>query len=474
MSDHGIDYTPPPTVGRMIASEAFYNFIVGPVGSAKTTGILFKILYHASRQKPGPDGKRRTRWVVVRNTAPQLKDTTINSFMTWFKPGQAGKWVSGRMMFVFEFGDVYAEVLFRPLDTPDDVSRVLSLEVTGAILDEFVEIPKEVVEALSARCGRYPSPHEGGPTWWGMWGASNPGNEDNWWYDWLDVDDRGTRPKNLRFFQQPPAFSPRAENIDNLPGGIEYYHNLCEGKSKEWIKQFVEVQWGFSLSGKPVYQTFNPDLHVAKEPLAVNPHKPVVIGFDAGLTPAAIFGQQDAHGRVLVLDELTSENMGAKRFCRELLLPKIRERFSDNPLSIVCDPAANHRAQTDERSVLDILEQELGIEADMASSNALPDRLDAVERYLNWLTPAGPSYLVDKRCSTLIRGFRSGYHYTIDRKGAVAPKPDKKNPYSHPHDANQYMCLGFTDVLREQRLDDKFPGLALNTGGNMSSYTRWS
>ena len=55
-----VNYEPPPTVAGFISSEKFYNFIVGPVGSSKTTGLLFKILYHAARQTPGPDGIRRT------------------------------------------------------------------------------------------------------------------------------------------------------------------------------------------------------------------------------------------------------------------------------------------------------------------------------------------------------------------------------------------------------------------------------
>ena len=473
MNGLSVEYTPPPTIRRMIRSESFYNFTVGPVGSGKTTGILFKILYHAARQEPGPDGYRRTRWVVVRNTSPQLKDTTINSFMTWFKPGIAGRWIASRMMFVFEIGDVVAEVLFRPLDTPDDVNRVLSLEVTGAVLDEFIEIPKEVVEALSGRCGRYPSPQEGGCTWWGMWGASNPGNEDNWWYNWLDVEGRGEQPANLRLWEQPSGFSKETENLENLPGGRGYYENLCVGKSQEWIKQFIEVEWGFSLAGKPVYQVFDPAYHVAKGPLQFRRDRSIVIGFDAGLTPAAIFGQQDAHGRILVLDELVSENMGATRFCREMLLPKINQRFTHNEISFVGDPAMDQRAQTDEKSVRDVIEEELGIEVDAAPTNNLVERLDAVERYLTQLTSAGPAYIVDPRCHTLIRGFRSGYHYRIDTKGKVAAKPEKNSMYSHPHDANQYMCMGFNEVLHERKIKDDFPDLVTANGGAMGVYTRW-
>ena len=442
-----IDYRPPPTVARFIKSGDFYNFIDGPVGSGKTTGILFKILYHAVRQRPSPDGVRRTRWVIVRNTLQQLKDTTIKSFFMWFQPGKAGEWRVTDNQFTFKFGDVHAEVLFRPLDSPDDVGRVLSLEVTGAVLDEFVEIPKAIVESLSGRCGRYPSKKDGGPSWWGMWGASNPGNEDDWWFDWL----YDGRPENMSFFEQPSGFSPDAENLENLPGGREYYLNLAKGKSPEWIKQYIECKWGYSLKGKPVYRTFNPDLHVARSPLIYNPHMPVLMGFDAGLTPAAVFGQQDSWGRVLVLRELTSENMGARRFSKELAGPLINREFPGCDLSGVADPAASQRAQTDERSVRQVLEAELGVKVRPAASNNLPDRLGAVEDGLTRLTEQGPALIIDPSCKALIRGFTGGYRFAVNTKGRVADSPEK-NKYSHVHDALQYMMMGFArDAVREAR-----------------------
>ena len=454
-----IEYTPPPTVSEFIESEQFYNFIIGPVGSAKTTGILFKIVYHATRQRPSPvDSIRRSRWVVVRNTLPQLKDTTINSFMTWFKHGEAGRWISSTNTFVFKFGDVEAEVLFRPLDTPDDVSRVLSLEVTGAILDEFVEIPKEVVEALSGRCGRYPSAKDGGPTWWGMWGASNPGNEDIWWHKWLyddwegDVD--GSEKRNtLAYFEQPSGFSDDAENIDNLPGNRGYYENLAKGKSAQWVKQFIEVRWGYSLRGKPVYNAFSPDVHVAKKTLIYNPRLPVYMGFDAGLTPASAFGQLDPHGRLLLLGELVSDNMGARRFCREMIVPYIARRFPGCELIVAADPAVNQRAQTDERSVAQVLREELQVPVKPAFSNTLVDRLGAVDDYLTRLVDGVPAFLIDpNECRVIIRGFTSGYRYPVSNKGIKGDSPEK-NAYSHPHDAVQYLCMATkTEVSRAARL----------------------
>lgn len=443
-----IGYKPEPIAASFIASNKFYNFIVGPVGSAKTTAILFKIVRHALEQAPSPvDGKRRTRWVIVRNTAQQLKDTTLNSFFTWFKDGVAGRWKATDKVFEMKFGDVEIEIMFRPLDTPDDVSRVLSLEVTGAILDEYVEIPKQIVESLSARCGRYPSAVDGGATWWGMWGASNPGNEDDWWYTWLYDE----RPSNMEFFEQPSGFSPLAENLNNLPGGVGYYENLKEGKSKEWVKQYIEVKWGYSIRGKPVYTSFSPSMHVSEKPLIYNPDIPLVIGFDAGLTPAAIIGQQDPFGRVLILDELTSENMGAQRFCREKLKPLLNRKYRDALIQLEVDPACKQRAQTDEKSVAQILEAELGIKARGADSNTLVDRLGAVDNLLNRLVEGKPGYLIDPSCKVLIRGFTSGYRYPVNNKGVKGDSPDK-NAYSHPHDANQYLCMAFErNAVRDAR-----------------------
>lgn len=460
-----INYSPEPTAQAFILDERFFSYILGPVGSAKTTAILFKIVHRAQLQRPSPvDGVRRSRWVIVRNTQPQLMDTTLKSWFTWFPDGAAGQWVSGTKTFWLKFGDVEAEIMFRPLDTPEDVRRVLSLEVTGAILDEFVEIPQAIVEALSGRCGRYPSAKDGGATWYGMWGATNPGNEDNWWYKWLydpwDGDYDGTdKDKRLGFYVQPSGFSPLAENVKNLPK--DYYPNLAMGKTEAWIKQFIEVQWGYSLKGKPVYRSFNPEIHVAKQPLRYNPHQPLVMGFDAGLTPAGVFGQLDPHGRLLVLGELTSENMGAKRFCTEKVKPMLVQRFPQPQLQIAADPAVRQRAQTDERSVAQIVEQQLQVRVRPASSNALVDRLGAVEDYLCRLTDMGPALLIDPSCTNLIRGFKSAYRYSISNKGQVADSPEK-NEASHVHDAMQYLAMAFkANDIRDAR---RRTGMAVSFG----------
>lgn len=473
-----INYTPPPTVRTFLKhhlpGQLFMDWIVGPVGSGKTTGIFFKLVYMAKLQQPGPDGIRRSRAVIVRNTLPQLKDTTLNSWFMWFKDGQAGTWQATNYKFILRFDDVECEVLFRPLDTAEDIARVLSLEVTFAILDEFVQIPRAIVDALSARLGRYPSAKDGGATNWGMWGASNPDTEDNWWYEYLHNekvvfkstgDEDGDKMKRamqagdqpderiVTYFKQPGGFQEKAENLDNLPGGRGYYLNQAKDKKRAWVKQFIDAEWGFSASGMPVVASFNRDIHVAKQPLQYNQFLELVIGVDPGLSGSGlVFTQEDLDGRLLVLGELVQENMGMERIVTDRLKPYLRRRFPDAKVVIAPDPAAAQRSMTNERAVVDILKRHF--EVRIEANNRLPLRLDAIDYFATRLTEAGPALLVDpEECPRLLRALSGGWRYAVDTKRGVARGSEpEKNEHSHVGDAFGYAAR------YHHKLDQRYGG----------------
>jgi hypothetical protein len=154
----------------------------------------------AGMQAPGPDGIRRTRAVVVRNTLPQLRDTTLSSWNYWFKNGSGRRLGSDPM-------EVHAQVRRRRVRgavprrsiRPAGRRRVLSLEVTFAIIDEFVEIPKQIIDALSARCGRYPSCDHGRRHQLGHVGIIQP------------VAPRttgGTSTSTISYYSHPPGDDP--------------------------------------------------------------------------------------------------------------------------------------------------------------------------------------------------------------------------------------------------------------------------
>lgn len=472
-----INYTPPNTISRFIKDylpgELFYDWIVGPVGSGKTTGIFMKLVYMAGLQQKGPDGIRRSRAVIVRNTSTQLRDTTLNSWFTWFKDGQAGQWRATEKNFILRYGDVECEVLFRPLDTPQDVARVLSLEVTFAIIDEFVEIPQAIIDALSARCGRYPSAVMGGATNWGMWGSSNPSTEDNWWFDYLHNAPGVIQPgegvslhhrivfdtRNTRYFLQPSGFSPAAENIENLPGGKGYYLNQAKNKTDAWIKQFLEAEWGFSVSGKPVVGAFNARVHLSSKPLRFDPNLDLIGGYDPGMGGSAmIFGQEDLEGRLHVLGEIVTAGVGASRFINERLRPFLNRGMPDlqpGRFTIAPDPAANNRSPNDETTILQTIKRHYPVAIE--TNNRLPLRLDAIDYFCTRMVYGMPSLIVDEQaCPMLVRALKGGWRYALDNKEQIretgsGARPEK-NAYSHPGDAFGYLCRHFhRQVLKNER-----------------------
>lgn len=432
-----IDYTPTLTVQKFMASDAKMRVLMGPVGSGKSVACCFELIRRASMQKPDARGIRRTRALVIRQTARQLVDTTIKSLLDWFPPGVCGQYMRTTKTFFFKVGDVECEIMFRALDDSDDVANLNSLEVTFAWMNECRDIHPDIVDALSKRIGRFPSKKDGGPTWHGMWGDTNPPTMDTWWFYQLE----GLSPKDgvsplrngWKVFKQPSGRSPHAENLENLPEG--YYST--EGRSDEYIRVYIDGEYGLSSAGQPVYKYFRPDYHMAKQPLKfiANGVRPIVVGMDLGLTPAAVFGQLDPRGRALIFAEAVSFDMGVQRFARTVLKPLIYERFPGVPILIVVDPAGTQRAQTDERSAVDILKAE-GFKVIPARTNSISARLNAVDDFLMRQVDGDPALLIDPGCTALKAAMMGGYRFKPKGDGEI-----EKNKASHVAESIQYFCL---------------------------------
>ena len=62
-----------------LKDNSFFRGIRGPVGSGTSSACCVEIFRRASEQQVGQDGKRRSRWAVIRNTNPQLRTTTFET-----------------------------------------------------------------------------------------------------------------------------------------------------------------------------------------------------------------------------------------------------------------------------------------------------------------------------------------------------------------------------------------------------------
>lgn len=440
-----LGYVAPVTVSRFMRNDARSRVIMGPFGSGKSSGCVVEVVRRAMMQARGPDGYRRSRWAIVRNTMPQLRDTTMKTWFEWFPDGSIGNWKETGKTYYITTGDVRAEVMFRALDDEADVKNLLSLELTGAWINESREIPQVIMDALDGRIDRYPSRREGGhgPTWCGIWADTNPPEEDSYWWtiiEGLTSEGKPTEDNGWVSFKQPSGLSTLAENLDHLAPG--YYVNLAKNKAKEFVKMYVHGQYGTSRAGKAVHPSFSPDEHIAKEYLQGDPHRILVIGADFGMTPAMTLKQQDAFGRVLTLREIVTEEMGLKRAIKERLKPMLRNEFDGFKYFITGDPSGGNRSQNDEATCKTIFADAGFKKIKFAKSNNPIKRVGATDSFLVMRGEMGPMYLIDPRCSYLKRGMRGGYHYPISRKGIASDSP-LKNIFSHVCEAGQYADMYF-------------------------------
>ena len=446
--------------------ETFFRGIRGPVGSGKSVGCCIEVFRRALGQAKGPDGIRKSRWAIIRNTNPQLRTTTIKTWLDWFPEEDWGKFTwSVPYTHHIKKGDIDLEIIFLALDRPEDVKKLLSLELTGIWINEARELPKSIIDACTMRVGRFPSMRDGGPSWTGVIADTNAPEEDHWWpimSGEVPIPDHIPReqakmlvtPDNWRFYTQPSGMEEVRNEEEELENYIpnksaenqanmmkSYYPNLIQGKTKSWIDVYVMNRLGHIQDGKPVYPMFAPDVHVAKEEIPVAAGIPVYVGVDFGLTPAAVFGQK-VRGRWLLQSEIVAIDMGIVRFA-EVMRNELATRFAAAGEAIIYgDPAGDFRAQTDESTPFHIL-RGAGLRAFPTHSNSVDLRLEAVSSQLTKMVEGKPVLLIDRRCPTLIKGFESGYAYKrMEVSGErYADKPDK-NMFSHVHDAAQYLFLG--------------------------------
>lgn len=462
-----IAYEPPgPVIAAFLASRAFVRGIRGPFGSGKSTACVIAILQHVLEQRPDSQGVRRSKWAIVRNTYPELKTTTI---ATWHEivPPNVGHWVAqGPPTHTLE-GDLddgtkyHAEVMFLALDSPADVKKLLSMNLTAAWVNEAREIPQSVIDGLTGRVGRYPSEADGGSSWSGVLLDTNPPDTDHWWYVLAERDvsspssseliasidrtEEELREKGLlaegqrlfEFFAQPSGLAADAENVGNLKAG--YYTRLQAGKSEDWIKVYVRGEYGFVMDGKAIYPEYSDSLHCAKEPLRPAPLS-ATIGLDFGLTPAATFNQRLPNSRIITFHELVSERMGASRFA-DVLAPEIAKYPRITSWDIVGDPSGDIAAQTDETTVFQVLRAK-GIHARPARTNDFTARRDAVGNALSRLIDGKPGLMISPTCHRLRKALSGGYclRRVMTANEKYRDKPDK-DMHSHVAESQQYALI---------------------------------
>lgn len=456
---------------------------MGPIGSGKSSMCIMELLRRAMQQEPDRNNRRRTRGLVVRNTFGELKSTTIKSCQMWWEG--LGRFIyDSPIRFECERtlpdGTILDfQVVFIPLDRPDQVGKLRSLEVTFAWINEAVLVPSAALQVINGRIGRYPKVERDtngkrtyGPTWRGVILDTNPCSEKHWFHDlfvkrkgvdeyeklalkYANDNDEPYQSVGFRFFEQPGGIvkvedlegnvtyepNPNAENLENLDGGQLYYLNQLAGADEDYITTMLMGKFGATFDGKPVYPQYKDSEHFTSQVLRPVRALPIIVGMDFGLNPAAAFTQLEATGRLIVFDELVAFDVTFDEFLADMLLPRIASHYAGFQLRVIGDPSGTNRSALSTQTVYDKLAAH-GIACSPAVTNDFIMRRDSVAGFLGKRS----GLLIGAGCSWLRDGFKGGYRYAAYKGSSTAfrKEPDKIGEgakYTHVHDGLQYAGL---------------------------------
>lgn len=467
------DYKPTESGLKLHQCNSYLKMIVGPYGSGKSCACAVDVLACACAQAPAPDGIRYSRVGVVRSSYPELEASTRRSLIE-VMPIECGRIAASgspmKGLYYIPLPDhttVQLELELWALKGQEAYDKLRSCNWTFAWINEATGCTPDVYNAVTGRVGRFPPQSLGGVTWGGTmmdFNMPTPGS-------WLDTYIKNPQPNWTVIWQPPAAFkkedeygrvyyeiNPDAENLRNLGSreegdppdfsdhdkGMRFYRNQIDAQLKLGRFDIIDNQYCMMdvpiVDGKPVYPGFSMAQHVSKMELKPMPHGEVIVGMDqSGIHPAAVILQYQ-QSRWCVLDEIYAENEGFENFLHGMLVPLLRQKYTENDIIAAIDPS-NERDSWQAITPKQRLE-ELGIQVAPFGTNNPRTRIYAVERMLNQ-TVGG--LLVNKECELLIRGFSHEYRYRRMRVsgtiGAVYTPTPEKNDASHVHDALQYAVL---------------------------------
>lgn len=473
-------FTPPgPKAEGWLYSHADVALIIGPYGSAKTSSGCMKAIAETRRQFPSKrDQCRRALCVAIRQNYRRMADTLIPSVREFF--GTSAHWTGGSSqppeMWVrwHEAGDAHElTIKFRAFQDQAIEAFVRGFQPSFWWANEFDELPAGAFSDMLGRIGRYRLAERPDPSEWTpvphckLFGDANMPDIDSWVHEFI----LKKPTPGVEVYIQPSGFSPQAENLHNLrKSNPKYYEDMAtrfrsEGAEHK-VKRFIENRAGYTPHGKPVYPEFNPELHIFEDGVITpDPNRQVLIGIDQGGQAAAVIAQRSREGGLVVFDEVVLDPgafLGGEEFgrllARRLLEPDFRRFCRRGGLVVRTDPAAMQRhsgsTEDDPRSwYLDFedgLSAELGlppdsgaVDMDIAPTNALKQRHQAVRKLLLTRGTHGENMRVHEGCQRLNRGFSGGYRYdkVQGTAGTYRNKPKKPDPHTDVHDALQYIAL---------------------------------
>jgi hypothetical protein len=461
------------TLRALLLSTSSLICVQGPVRSGKSVAMCMRLMRAIMEQPKDAKGRRRSRWLVIRQSYPDLLASTIKTWLEWFPEATYGRFYNTppyRHEIRLPDG-VEATVEFESFDGEADIPSLKSREYTGAWINEAQFYSRKFVVAVYERTGWFPVP--GGPKflqldmnapplghWVPMMRGDAPIPE-----ELTEAERRALKkPDNWEFLTQPAWFveekdqsgrvleykiNPAAENI-NIVGERSVYE-LLEGRTQDEIDADLMNRVLILQPGRAVFPMFTRDTHIAKTPLKPVEGVPLKVGVDFGRQPAAVV-MQHVQGRWMVLREILGTNIAADEFA-PLVAKRLAQHYpgwggdGQPEIEFWGDPSGDSaRGETDSTTAFQIWAKH-GMtvrKADKAGRRAI--RIETMTSVLNRMVGGQPAILYcPVNCPTLTTAMAGGYCYRRKRVSGsptYEDEPDKKGPFSHPVDASIEPLMG--------------------------------
>jgi hypothetical protein len=440
--------SPGPVSSAFVDTAAPVSVLMGPAGGGKTITGLQRGVMAAFKWPQTSPGLRQVRFLVMRQRMTDMEGSTLPSWFRWYPRalGQfTGKEGSPKRHLLPlahpDGGRIELDVHFRGIGDQHVDDALRGFEFSFAYVDECDLLDAETMATLIKRAGRFPpdtlalNPRQ-------VWGTCNAPEPDNW-----VVTDLMDNPREgWLLFRQPSGLSAEAENLAVL--GPDWYRNQAAVLPAYERRRFVENIPGVTRGEAAVYPEFNPDFHVAAAPLEVLPGRDLVVGADAGGTPAAALVQQAPDGQWRVLAELTTHEKtdgsltGPNRFGETLAAVLAEPRFRGLAVRGIADPSAAYGADRvkGESSWIETVARVAGIRIWPAPTNDPTPRQEALRLPLGRLIDGRRAgFVIDPSCRLLARALARDYRFPVTA-GKRGTEP-LKNWASHLVEALQYALL---------------------------------
>lgn len=295
--------------------------------------------------------------------------------------------------FEFSNGSV---IHFRPLDEAEKKYKSLNIAAVG--IDEASEVDQEAVQMLMGRRRQMGYPLL-------LFVVSNPTGYTHWLYKWFVKE----RTPNYHLFR-----TNSFENRLNLPP--TYIDELTRKYSPDWVKRYIEGEWGGLTEGIPIYAgMFDMRTHV--KPGMFYKGNPVWIGVDFGYaSPGVVWAHPDRDYRCQIVREWAPREIDTHKLCQGII-KRNGVWFPDATFQYFCGHDGKQHAHSAQQTGIEIMSAN-----GMTPSwryHLLESGFTVIRNMLKVRDDGLPNLTVDPSADKCVEGFLGEYKYKPDTETPV-------------------------------------------------------